>query len=278
MYLSYSGRKTYLTCPRQYEFRYVLKDPARSDPKKSMLGSAIGKVFEWFYDQKMWAEKDPEALALSKIPDAIEYTFAHENYMPGSDYTWESSLKSDLREFIPKGIGVIRTHGFVTPYSRAEVDLTVNYSPPGSKISVKMGGRSDFIHGQTLSDVWIVDGKASKHREKYVDADQLVWYGTQHYIKYHVAPSRLGFVFWCFPDDPVKWIEFDRDSMRGLVKSLFEVCQRILDKDFQATPSGECHRCAYKGKCDDGTVYLAKRRVETGGRIDESDLLDVERL
>lgn len=276
-YLSYSGRKLYLTCPKQYYFRYVLKDPARSDPKTAMFGSAIGKVFEWFYEHKMWASADPVSLALSKIGQAIQDTFEKENYIIGSDQSYETHLKADLHKFVPLGIDIIRNHRFLTVNSRAEEDLTVIYSNPSSPTSVKMVGRADFVHAFSSKDVWILDGKASKHREKYVDSDQLIWYATQYYLKYHVTPSRLGFIFWCFPDSPVSWIEYDADLMRKLVKKTVEVVDRIFDGDFPATPSGDCHRCPYRSKCDEGTIHLAKKRVESGGRIDNS-VFDVERV
>lgn len=273
IYLSYSGRKTYLTCPKQYWFHYIVKDPSRGDKRKSMFGSAIGKLFEWFYEDKMWAEPNPEIAVLSRVKEAISFTFSNEKYSVGLDPSFESSLLEDMQHFAPIGVKIIRENGFLTPYSRAEVDLTVTYSPPDSNITIKMGGRADFIHGKNLTDIWIIDGKASKHREKYVDSDQLIWYATQHYLKYSVAPTKLGFLFWCYPDKPLSWVAYDSDSMRNLVKKTTEISKRILSKDFRATPSGECHRCPFKSKCDDGQIHLAKRRVETGGRIDENFFL-----
>jgi len=46
IYLSYSGRKSYLVCPLQYKYRYILKDKSRGDPRGSIFGSAIGRVFQ----------------------------------------------------------------------------------------------------------------------------------------------------------------------------------------------------------------------------------------
>lgn len=277
LYLSYSGRKVFLTCPKQYYFKYILKDTSKSDPKNTMFGSAIGKIFEWFYDQKMWADPDPVSTALSKIEEATLDTFQKEGYSRGSDPSYETKFRSDMESFIPSGIDIIRNNGFLSPNSRVEEDLTVTYSPPSAHIRLKMVGRADFIHSKNPHDVWILDGKASKHREKYVDSSQLIWYATQHYLKYHVAPTRIGFIFWCFPDSPVKWVDYDNDSMRDLIKKTVDVAERILSKDFVPTPSGECHRCPYRSKCDEGNIYLANRRVESGGRIDLTTF-DIEKV
>lgn len=276
IYLSYSGRKTYLTCPKQYYFRYVIKDPSRGDTTKSMFGTAIGKIFEWFYNDKIWMDPNHGSILMSRVGEALESTYISNNYVIGTNPSIEVSIKNDMREFIPKGIEIIKNNGFLTPFSKAEVDLSVVYRSEKT-LSISMGGRADFIHGKNSNDVWILDGKASKHREKYVDSDQLIWYATQYYLKYHVAPTRLGFIFWCFPDKAISWIEYNSDSMRSLIKKTLEVSQRILDKDFSPTPSGDCTRCPFLNKCEDGHKHLVKKRVESLGKIDDS-FFDIERV
>ena len=276
-YLSYSGRKLFKTCPKQYYFRYILKDKTPLDPKKVMFGSIIGKVFEWFYERKFWQFKDVNQKLLESLEDATELVFSQDNYRKGTDSVYEMKLREDLIKYVPLGVEIIKKHSLLTSNSQAELDLTVSYTPPGESINFRMVGRADFVHYKNAEDVWIMDGKAYKQREKYVDSDQLIWYATQHYIKYRVAPTRLGFIYWLFPDDPVSYISYDSNSMRVLIKDTMEIIKRILDKDFTPEPSGECHRCVYKQKCEEGTKYVAKRRAETGGRIENSifDLEDV---
>lgn len=277
LYLSYSGRKTYKTCPRQYELRYVLKEKVVRDARSSMFGSAIGKVLEWFYSKRLWADPDPVGAALGRVDDAIDAVFVEEKFDRATDPAFVNLLRQEVRTFLPSSIETIRSQGFLTVNSRAEEDLTVVYGNQKYGMTLKLGGRADFIHSKDRLDVWIIDGKGSQHREKYVDADQLVWYAVQHYIKYHVAPTRLGFAFWRFPADPVKWIAYDEGSMRALIDDTFDVAKKISLKVFQATPTGECHRCDYRERCDDGKRYIARRRVETGGRI-ESSIFDLESL
>jgi hypothetical protein len=277
IYLSYSGRRTYMTCPRKYHFSYILKDRTRGDPRKTMLGNVIGKVFEWFYDRRAWGTSDPVATTVSYIDDATRVIFAQEKFDGDMDPAFCTLLRQDLHKYVPEGVEIIRQNELLTPRSKAEVDLTVEYANPKYELTLKIGGRSDFIHGKTEAEVWLMDGKASKHREKYVDSEQLIWYAVQHYIKFHVAPTRLGFMFWCFPEDPIKWIAYDNAAMRASLDKTFEVAKKIHLKQFDATPSGECHRCDFNGKCDDGQRYLAKRKVETGGRI-ENSMFDLEQV
>ncbi len=187
-----------------------------------------------------------------------------------------SIIRSDLRIYVPSGVEIIRKYGFLTPYSTAEENLNVIYGNQKYSQTLKIGGRCDFKHATNLENVWILDGKSSAHREKYVDSEQLIWYAVQHYIKYRVAPSRLGFIYWRFPEDPVTWIKFDDDSLRNCMVKTFEVAEKISLKQFQATPSGECHRCQYKSICDDGHKYLAGRKAEGGKLVDT--LFELEQI
>ncbi len=275
LYLSYSGRHTYLVCPRKYYFMYVLRDRTRGDPRRSFLGSAIGKVYEWFYSNQYWARPDPVAAALASVDDALNWTYQKEHWSPATDPAFCTILRRDLQKFIPEGIEIIRQNGFLTPRSQAEIDLTSVYTSPKDGMTLKLGGRADFLHGQSATDMWLLDGKASKHREKYVDSEQLIWYAVQYYVKYHVAPSKLGFVFWCFPEDPVKWVVYDNRAMRESIAKTFEVAKKIQLKMFDPVVSGECQRCDFIGRCEEGQRHVAKKKVESGSRI-ESSIFDLE--
>jgi PD-(D/E)XK nuclease superfamily len=276
LYLSYSGRKSYDTCPKKYEYTYILRDKERGDTRGTFLGSIIGKVFEWFYTRKAWATPDPFVTCLSYINEATQQVFKKEDFNPSLDPAFVTMLQADLNRYIPEGIEVIRKQGLLSPQSRAESDLTIIYSNPKYDLSLKLGGRSDFVHGNNENDIWLMDGKASKHREKFVDAGQLIWYANLHYLKYHVAPTRLGFIFWCFPEDPIKWISYNNNDMRASLDHTFEVAKKIQLKQFEAKPSHECNFCNFKNKCEEGSKQILKRKVEAGDRIDSS-IFDIER-
>jgi hypothetical protein len=275
LYLSYSGRKTYQICPLRYHFSYILKDKTGRDPRRAMLGNVIGKVFEWFYDRRVWGTVDPTFTAVSYIDDATRVIFEQEKFDAASDPAFCSLLRQDLLKYVPEGVEVIRNHELISTNSQAELNLEVEYTSAKHGMTLKIGGRTDFSHLKGDKTVWLMDGKASKHREKYVDAEQLIWYAVQHYLKYHVAPVRLGFIFWCFPEDPIKWISYDNNAIRASLDRTFEVAKKIQLKQFDPTPSGECHKCDFLNKCEEGQRHLAKRKVETGGRI-ESSIFDLE--
>ena len=273
--ISYSARKLYLTCPKQYYFRYILKDGSKGDPRDTMFGSIIGKLFEWFYEQRLWADSDPYFRMRNLVNEAISDVFAQEGYVRGTNHEYESKLREDLNTYLKHGIDTIRSHKLLAPNTKAELDLTTILNLDGFKI--RMVGRADFVYDFGDQNFWITDGKASKHREKYVDSKQLVWYGLSHFLKFGVAPKRMGFIFWMFPVDPISWVSYTSDDMRQCAKETKEVALKILDKEFTARASGDCHRCLYKNKCDEGVKYLASRRKDTTGIVTNS-FFDVEHV
>lgn len=267
-YLSYSGRKSYCTCPKHYKFRYILRTPSLRDDRNTYLGLTIGKVFEWFYSRELWKAPNPCQACLDAVEEAAADTFREKKFDPSSDPSVRVILETEAKALVPGGVEIIRAHGLLTPLSRAETDLTTVAQSEKHGLTLKLGGRADFIHGSGRDNLWILDGKASKHRDKYVDSEQLIWYGVQHYVKYHIFPTRLGFIFWSHPSDPVTWIEFGPDDFRRSIDNTFETVKKIRLKQFEATPSSECYRCDYQSECDEGKRWIANRRLENGGRIE----------
>lgn len=273
LYLSYSGRKSYDTCPKQYEFRYILKAPSDKDQSGSFFGSIIGKLFEWFYERRLWSAPDPVAATLDLSEAAMSEVFRKEKWDEATNPALCHQIRQDLRKYVPTTIDIIRKFSFLTPYTKAEVDLTVVYTSEKHGLTMKIGGRCDYVHSHDMRDVWILDGKASQHKDKYVDPEQLIWYAVQYYLKYRVAPTRLGFVFFRFPEDPVKWIAYDEEAMRASVTHTFDVAKRIHLKMFDPTPSDECKLCDYKNLCPEGSKYLSSQKVHE--RITDT-LFDLE--
>jgi hypothetical protein len=251
----------------------VQRQDVPGDPRKALFGISMGKVFEWFYNKKFWASPNPEIKCLEASDKAIDDACDEKQFDRVANPDFMANLRKDVREFIPPTVKTIREHRLLNNSSRSEVDLTVVHTSKKHGFTLKIGGRSDFVHGP--SPLWIVDGKGSVHREKYVDSEQLIWYAVQHYLKYHIAPDRLGFLHYRFPKDPVQWIVYDEQSMRANLNKTFDIAVLIRNGDFDAKPSGECHRCDFHILCQDGTKYLASRRAANGGRV-ETSIFDLE--
>lgn len=275
VYLSYSGYSHYKICPLRYKHRYVLKTSVRRDPRTAMFGSSIGKVFEWFYERKVWADANPVESCLRLSEEAMQEVFKEEDFSPLEDQPYVAELRSDLRQFVPAGIETIRKHRLLSENSRAEFNLTLTYR--SGDIVVRLGGKADFCHWG--SSVVFMDGKGSRWREKYADPFQLIWYATLYYLKYHQTPDKLGFIFWRFPEDPVQWVDYGEQDMRKLVNEAVDTCRKIRLKLFDPKPNRECVRCDYLEHCPDGKDYSSKKHVEASDRVDvEASFFEMEQM
>jgi hypothetical protein len=273
-YLSYSGMSTYRLCPKKYRLQYVDKLRVFSDPKNSLFGSAMGKLFEWFYERKAYLKKNPTALVMSWIKAAIAQVCAEKKYDLAEDRHFAVSLQNDIETYVPTTVDIIRQHKLVTPGSVAEFDLTQEYTRGG--VTMKFGGRADFLHRAGQGSVTIQDGKGSKYREAYVDSMQLIWYATLHYLKYRVAPDRIGFIYWRFPSDPLQWVDYGVNDMREVIDRAFDTEEKVRLKVFGATPSVNCRRCDYLSGCEEGADFVSSVRVEAARVV--STTFDLEQM
>jgi len=272
IYLSYSGRKTYLTCPKRYKLIHIDNKLEISDRRSSLFGIVIGKVFEWFYERRFWAEPDAIQASLNSIDVALQTALDRDKIQIDNEF--KEKLLTELKYYITYGIKTIKDNKLLSPNSRSEVKLDTLYR--FDDLEIKIGGRADFIHIDA-GKIWILDGKGSQWRDKYVDPDQLIWYAAQFFLKYHIAPSRLGFIFWKFPEDPIQWISYNDDSIRVNLRQTVNVIKQIIKGEFDSQPTSYCNLCGYAQQCEEGTSYIAARKLIKTGRIQNS-VLDIETI
>jgi len=282
MYLSFSGHKTYRGCPRAYYHDYISTEPKPPENRvTSLYGSAVGRLFEDFYRERMWRLPDTLGVmdgrveaVLRELIDGDERSNKRGDFVDfaakGSTYKSRAALTEHVRESIPRGVEIIRKHKLIGTNAEAEVVLDARLE--GGHI---MGGRADFIMTRVppLNDVIITDGKGSKHRDKYTDPTQLVWYARQHQLTRGRLPDKVGFVYWqCEPENAVDWIELlqeDLDSLdmrvRRFIKEIEEGKRRLLTvtptelapalRDlFPTRPGSACRFCKFLVICPDGEV------------------------
>jgi len=199
-YLSYSGWKTYATCPCQYWHKYVNKTRLQlpENGLNTLFGSTVGVVFEAFYRDRIYKRpkyvSELQGMAESVLDKAIkdqikqgrivDWTDEKSNYprrdkegvltdgrlasaVPAGELMvlGRKEILSDAYIAIAHGVNTIRDNRFVGPLMEAELKLDTRFGPH------IIGGRSDFVVKRVVpyNDVVIIDGKGSQHREKYVD-------------------------------------------------------------------------------------------------------------
>ena len=302
MYLSYSGHKSYASCPKQYWHRYIdnTPSPVAENGVNALYGSVVGILFEWFYARHLWMQKGVEEHLLSMVDETLEATMTKEgdrgrifNFAEkASNYKTKEALLADIRETIPRGIQIIRQHRLLGPDAAAEVKLDSWIQ--GHRI----GGRADFAMTRIKphQDKIILDGKGSRHLTKYVDPWQLKWYAMLWREKFTTAPDKLGFLLWrAEPDDSIQWVPFTRNELDELRDSVVQTAQKIDEgkalltsapqmeapqvvlQHFPAAPSSECRFCVHLTQCPPGQAYeSAALPVAISGLVGVDDVgLDV---
>lgn len=271
-YISYSQWRMFNDCPAKFGFAYSSPEgntnpkpvatTSKRVPENSAFGSSIGYVAEWFYKEFWWSKKDPLKLCINSIPDAINWFITKYERNHGTiDVEKKAQVWTEtsglLNEHLPGMLKIIRDHELISENSNAEVDLTTFVKHSRHDFSVKMVGRADFIHYKSESEVWIIDGKGTLNRESGVDPKQLIWYASQHYIKFGIIPARIGFAFWAFPNDPMSWVVFDENDMKRLVDSVFTTACQMKVTKYEPKESVNCLSCDYSGSCPSGSEYIS---------------------
>ena len=259
MYLSYSGFKKDDECPRAYWHNYINKTKVSDNRIGSSMGSIIGGVFELFYSEKLWREKDPEAALQDRVKPVARKVVKKE--LTTGVFNWKdprfkrngphsmAEVIENVVASVPNGLKIIKQHRLLGVGAQAEVKLDTGIS--GHII----GGRADFImqrlapHGDNI----IVDGKGSIHRDKYVDARQLLWYAMLHRKKLGVLPDRLAFLYWkSEPSEAIDWVTPTKDDVDELqdrvIKSaeLIELRTKGGERAFPTRPKPfNCKFCPY---------------------------------
>lgn len=284
MYISYSGFKSYTSCPRQYWHTYVAETkPAEPDNTvNSLYGSVIGTLMEDFYTKSLWREKNVQGVLENRIEPTYKKIVAHE-LQRGRILKWKTQederpnyvsmeeLLADVRDTIARAIRIVRFYRLAGPRMEAESKLDSDVK------GHRLGGRADFIIRRTKphEDLVILDGKGSKHRAKYIDPRQLRWYAMLYRLRFNALPDKLGFVYWRFdPPESIDWVDFSSEDIdelleevlgsvasieRGMARRQGETIERT-QRSFPTRASRDnCRFCNFLSICTDGQEVMQKR-------------------
>jgi hypothetical protein len=154
-------------------------------------------------------------------------------------------------------------------------------------------GRADFIikRIKPYDDLVILDGKGSKHREQYVDKEQLIWYAYLYQRRNNRLPERLGFIFWRFePTEAVDWLDFSSfdvaslsedidttlssiEHKKNLLKSANTEAKLDLARElFPVQPEKfQCKFCRFSSVCIEGQIVLNPNKLKPEPLADDED-------
>jgi len=256
IWLSYSAFKQYKTCSKQYDLKRVKKQepPVKDSKHNAIIGSVVQRVYEDFYNDELWRRGGKTSDTLIERTEKYYYEFLADNYVDFNDprcrFATSTEPLKECYEIVPKVLEGIKREGFLGPYAKSEVNIKVRFGSSDFLL-----GYIDFIIRRQDGQVLLLDGKASKHREKYVDVQQLYYYALMFYLRYKKLPDKMGFYFYRFADDPelaMDWIPVERAKIKELKMEIEEVIEDIRKRRFKANPHySHCQWCPYEQICSE---------------------------
>jgi len=304
MFLSYSGFKQYQKCNFAYWNSYinntVLSEP--NDRLGSIYGTIVGKIFETFYATQAWKQLDPQKFLLDLVDEIVSSVIREETsdkghkkagvlmwkgtgpgQNPAGMYTDRAELTEDVNAGVIRGLRIIKYHRLVGP--RTDAELKLDYEFEGNKY----GGRADFViqRLKPFSDLLIVDGKGSKHLGRYVDPQQLKWYGMLFWLHAlekggPLIPDKTAFLYWkAEPEKAMDWLTFSQDDFKGFFEEVQDTVKEIIKFEKMVLPNSpvaaargvfkpkanedNCRFCPYSSGCPQGAKV--KAQIETQAQV-----------
>lgn len=270
IWLSYSGYKQFRSCPKQYYLQRVRKEkpPEEDSRHNAIIGTVVQHVFEDFYNEELWrkgAKTSDELLARAEL---YLWKYVEEEYIDWDSfscrYEGPSEVLEEIRVMVPKVLAGIKREKFLGPYAKSEIDIKVRFGQEDFLV-----GYIDFIIRTPENELLLLDGKASKHRDKYIDETQIHFYALMFYLRYKQLPDRMGFFYYHFADDPelaMDWIDVDkatiRDLRRDIEDAIYEIGQgKKKPALFQANPVAKhCQYCRWQTVCSERMSQKAANR------------------
>lgn len=280
IWLSYSAYSQYKKCPKNYDLQRITKKPppVKDSKHNAIVGTVVQQVFEDFYNQEVWRKKAQTSEVLLAKGEEYLWQYMEKEYVnfddPRCRFAGPTEPLNEILQIIPKVLTGIKREKFIGPYAKSEIKLRVRFG-----LEDFLLGYVDFIIRKKDGTLLLLDGKASKHREKYIDETQLHYYALMFFLRYKKLPDKMGFFYYRFADDPEKamdWIPIDKAKIRDLRKDIEEVLYQIKKKQFTATPSTKsCQWCPYQTVCSE---RLGQKRANQQKRLltSKKPVLDID--
>lgn len=239
--ISYHTYAMLRLCRYRYQLSVVdKKKPAMpEDNRNAIFGHITQRLFEHFYVQE-WFRLGKGAT--QKLYDELPATMREQ--LAKNPCLWEHRseielLERDCQDAIPKFIKAVREYALIGEKNQSEVSLCY----PISK-EFNITGRADFLIHKG-KDLILLDGKGTKYGDKYLDEDQLLYYGVIFRQLKMRRPTRAG--FWLWREANIKWIDFSEERLEELYTKIKEVLFFVQKRDFGANPSTKaCKFCPYQ--------------------------------
>lgn len=230
-YLSYSQLDTFMTCPLQYKYRYILRIPV---PPSAALtfGDTMHKTVRAFYE----LVKKGEQPTKKQLIELLHTNWQHIGYR---DRTYEEKMKRH---------GIELLEGFYDKGFDAKVIPTALEEPFTLRITptLTLGGKIDRIDRLRDGTVEIIDyktGQAPKARDPKKDL-QLTVYAMAG------AGEKVIVSFYFFEDQKKVSSTRTKQELEAAKEEIARRADEMSKSDFRPTPGRHCDFCEFRLICE----------------------------
>ncbi|MHC1716620.1 MAG: ATP-dependent helicase [Candidatus Dojkabacteria bacterium] len=243
---SYSQLNVYETCPRKYEYLYVLKIPQKPNSAMS-FGTSVHNTLKDFYSLLKQSREGLEGIV--SIPTEKELLEIYERDWVASGY--ESKEQEEARK--KEGREIMGNY-YKKLFNPKEIPLRLEESFNVHLGETVFNGKIDRIdligEKDGISEVCIVDYKTGREKDEAdIKKDlQLPLYAlfAEEKLGFKVVGAKYVFI------EVGKIVEVDvKEKKRELAKEkLLEVIDCVKKKKFNPTPGFVCKYCDYNSVCE----------------------------
>jgi len=238
-YLSYSQIETYLTCPLQYKYRYLIKIPVPQSAAAS-FGSSMHLALQKFYERFQKGEQLTEEILLRILDQVwIPLGYGTKNY--------EEKMKAKGYEMLSTFFS--KTFDAKTKVSDLEKLFRIKLTPV-----LKLGGKIDRVDSLAGNKIEIIDYKTGK-----VPSENEIKKNLQMTV-YALAAADLG-IYNRKPEQVVLSFYFlatgdkisssrTAEDLKGAREKIIAVAREIESSQFNAKTGPWCTFCDFKMICE----------------------------
>lgn len=238
-YLSYSQIDTFLTCPLQYKYRYVIKLPVPQSAALS-FGDTIHKTMETFYGEVKKGQKPT-------VDDLLHIYTGQWRSVGYGEKSYEAKMKAHGEELLREYYELGYEEGKV-PRS-LEDSFKLKITP-----TLTIGGKVDRVDQLADGKIEIIDyktGKAPKTRDVRKDLQLTVYAmaATDQGV-YAYRPEDVIVSFYFFEGQQKVTGTRTKEQLEEARDIIIKTAQDIAVSDFKPTPGKQCDFCEFRLICE----------------------------
>jgi DNA helicase II / ATP-dependent DNA helicase PcrA len=234
---SYTQIKTFLTCPLQYQYSYIIKIPIQKSPSL-VFGKSIHNTL---YDFNLkYSKIKPDFKKLSII------------YKKNWKDEWYNS-KNERDKYYQSGLKILKNY-----YNQESWPLTIyeinNKKLLESSFTLNIGkyhikGKIDRID-KTNNGIEIIDYKTgiSKKTLQKEDKLQLIIYEIAVKEFFNISPYKST-LYYLGDNKKVSFLSSEKEIIK-IKKMIMETIKEIEKNNFMAKPGWDCKYCNYSDICN----------------------------